>query len=41
MDGSINSSREIRDFKEFYFGPDHICYDVRLALPLLLFLVTL
>ena len=29
MDGSINSSREIRDFKEFYFGPDHICYDVR------------
>ena len=62
MDGSINSSREIRDFKEFYFGPDHICYYVRindripdgrvfnlmntvwsvsLALPLLLFLVTL
>ncbi len=29
MDGSINTSREIRDFKEFYFGPDHICYDVR------------
>ena len=29
MDGSINSSREQRLYKEFYIGPDRVCYDVR------------
>ena len=29
MDGSIKSSSEHRDFKEFYVGADGVCYDVR------------
>ena len=29
LDGSINSSREHRDFMEFYIGADSVCYDVR------------